>query len=71
MFSWIIRIELSRPGIWLGRGQFYNIVVTLHAIIMIFFFVIPVLIGGFGNWLLPLFLGSPDIMFPRVNNFSF
>jgi len=29
------------------------------------------MIGGFGNWLIPLFIGAPDIAFPRLNNFSF
>lgn len=62
---------MRRPRIWLGRAQLYNNIVTLHALMIIFFFVMPVLIGGFGNWLLPLILVSPDMMFPRVNNFRF
>lgn len=68
---WIMRLELRRPGMWLPRTDMYNWIVTLHALIMIFFFVMPVLIGGFGNWLLPLLLGGIDIRFPRVNAFSF
>merc|ERR1712202_4122 len=46
-------------------------IVTAHRLVIIFFFLIPVLIGRFRNYLLPLYLQVPDIAIPRLNNISF
>ena len=48
----------------------YNISITLHGFLMIFFLVMPGLFGGFGNYFVPIFQGSPEVVYPRVNNFS-
>jgi cytochrome c oxidase subunit 1 len=49
--SAVIRMEVATPGqvVLAGDYQLYNVLITAHAFLMIFYLVMPVLIGGYGN----------------------
>jgi cytochrome c oxidase subunit 1 len=53
------------------NGHLWNVLITGHGILMMFFVVIPALFGGFGNYFMPLHIGAPDMAFPRMNNLSY
>ena len=61
------------PPEWGGRmsPEFYTMLFTMHATVMIFFVIIPWLTGAFGNYLIPLMIGAGDMAFPTLNMLSY
>ena len=71
--STCIHLELQAPrNQFLARAShYYNTVITMHRIIMIFFVVMPILMSDFSNFIIPLQRGSQKMVFPRANSFAF
>ena len=66
----VIRAELFQPGMQIVQPEFYNQMLTLHGLIMVFGAVMPAFVG-LANWLIPMMVGAPDMALPRLNNLSF
>jgi len=85
LLALLIRLQLAWPdgnlpyiGKWFPQSwggkmspEFYTMLFTMHASIMIFFVIIPWLTGTFGNFLIPLMIGARDMAFPKLNMFSY
>jgi len=69
-FAMLIRLELLTPQGDLMQADTYNRVFTEHGMIMVFFFLIPVVPAILGNFLVPLMIGAKDLAFPRINLLS-
>jgi cytochrome c oxidase subunit 1 len=70
LMAMLFRAELAEPGLQFFDGQTYNGLVSVHATLLIFTFLVPVF-AGLGNYVIPLMIGAPDMAFPRLNALSF
>src|SRR5215470_12597907 len=70
LLAMLFRAELARPGDQYFSPQTFNVLVSNHAALMIFLFIIPAF-AGLGNYVIPLMLGAADMAFPRLNALSF
>jgi cytochrome c oxidase subunit 1 len=66
----LIRSQLAKPANTLLSAEQYNQIFTMHALTMIFLFVMP-MSAAFFNYLIPLMIGARDVAFPRLNALSF
>src|SRR5580704_7499868 len=80
----LVRLQVGYPGgvwflsqffpkEWAGKmsPEFYTMLFSMHASVMIFFVIIPLLTGAFGNFLIPLMIGARDMAFPKLNMCSY
>ena len=69
--SFLIRFEHLTPGQTIVDAQTYNVLFTLHGAVMVFLFIVPGVAASFGNFLIPLMIGARDVIFPKLNLYSF
>jgi len=63
----LIRLELATPEADLVTHETYNVLFTMHGVIMVWLFLIPSIPSALGNFLMPMMIGARDLAFPRLN----
>ena len=75
IISMFIRMELNTQGLSIVRKvkevTIYNNWITIHGLIMLFVFIMPIGIGFYGNYLIPILIGTSELSMPRMNGISF
>jgi cytochrome c oxidase subunit 1 len=66
----LFRLELFQPGLQFMQPDFFNQLITMHGLVMVFGAVMPAF-TGLANWMIPVMIGAPDMAMPRMNNLSF
>src|SRR5207248_11048843 len=66
----VIRLELATPPGDLVTDETYNKLFTMHGVMMVFFFLIPVIPSVLGNFLVPIMIGAKDLAFPKITLLS-
>jgi len=66
-FAVLIRLDLATPAGDLVSDETYNKLFTMHGVMMVFFFLIPVIPSVLGNFLVPIMIGAKDLAFPKLN----
>src|SRR5881227_1144264 len=69
-FAVVMRLELATPPGDLVSDETYNKLFTMHGVMMVFFFLIPVIPAVLGNFLVPIMIGAKDLAFPKLNLLS-
>ena len=62
--SYAMRLELGEP---VGVDEAYGALVSLHGLVMIFAYLMPLLYGVLGNQLQAHAAGLSDLVYPRLN----
>ncbi|WP_435361511.1 cbb3-type cytochrome c oxidase subunit I [Haloarchaeobius sp. DFWS5] len=66
----LFRLELWTPGAQIMQADAYNQAVSIHGLMMVFWFLSPFAFG-FANYVVPLQIGAKDLAFPRLNALSY
>ncbi len=66
----LMRVQLSVPNNNFLSAVYYDQALTMHGLIMIFWFLSPIALG-LANYFVPLQIGAKDLAFPRLNAMSY
>ncbi len=66
----VVRLNLLSPQGALVQPQTYNRMFSMHGVVMVFFFLVPVIPAVLGNFVVPMMVGAKDLAFPKINLLS-